>query len=86
MNFTLQFTFEGQAFDIHYKWQVQMEHGADRKEVEAHPWQVDVDHSTAQCDDGDSVLITATVTSKAVICSLPTNLHLKKWTVNTKEI
>jgi hypothetical protein len=55
-----------------------MEHGADRKEDEAHPWQVDVDHSAAQCDDGDSVLITATVTSKAVTCSLPTNQHLKK--------
>jgi hypothetical protein len=78
MNFTLQLTSEGQAFDVHYKWQVQMEHGADQKDDEAHPWQVDVDHSTAECDDGDSVLITATVTSKAVICSLPTNLHLKK--------
>ena len=55
-----------------------MEHGADRKEDEAHPWQVDVDHSTAQCDDSDTVLISATVTSKAVTCSLPTNLRLKK--------
>jgi hypothetical protein len=55
-----------------------MEHVADQKEDEAHPWQVDVDHSTAKCDDGDSVLITATVTSKVVTCSLPTNLYLKK--------
>ena len=63
-----------------------MEHGADETEDEAHPWQVDVDHSTAKCDDGDSVLLKATVTSKAVTCSLSTNLHLKKCTVHTKEM
>jgi hypothetical protein len=63
-----------------------MEHGADRKEDEAHPWQVDVDHSTAQCDGSDTVLITATVTSKGATCSLPTNLRWKKLTVNTKEM
>uniref|UniRef100_A0A1V1FYB7 Putative CTL7 n=1 Tax=Reticulitermes speratus TaxID=60591 RepID=A0A1V1FYB7_9NEOP len=46
----------------HWIAQVQMEHDAGRKENEARPWQVDVDHSTAKCEDGDSVVITATVT------------------------
>jgi hypothetical protein len=67
MNFDLQLTSERRAFDVHYKWQVQIEHVADQKEDEAHPWQVDVEHSTAKCDDGDSVLITATVTSKLLL-------------------
>jgi hypothetical protein len=43
-----------------------MEHGADRKEGESGSWQVDVDHSTAKCEDGDSVFILATVTSKVL--------------------
>ncbi|PSN54456.1 Hemolymph lipopolysaccharide-binding protein [Blattella germanica] len=41
---------------------VQLEHGADQKENETAPWKVDIDHSSAKCDGGDSVLIEATIT------------------------
>jgi hypothetical protein len=75
MNFDLPLSSERQAIYIHYQTQVQMEHDAGRKENEARPWQVDVDHSTAKYEDGDSVVITATVTSKAINCFLHTKLN-----------
>lgn len=41
-----------------------MEHDADKKENEAGPWQVDIDHSTEKCEGSDSICIVATVTGK----------------------
>jgi hypothetical protein len=44
-----------------------MEHDADKKENEAGPWQVDIDHSTAKCEGSDSICIVATVTGKNTV-------------------
>ncbi|KAJ9590463.1 hypothetical protein L9F63_016494 [Diploptera punctata] len=46
----------------HWIAQVEMEHGADQKENETVPWKVDIDHSSANCEGSDSVLILATLT------------------------
>jgi hypothetical protein len=42
--------------------QVQLEHGAGHKETG--PWEVDIDHITATCEDTESILIVATVTGR----------------------
>jgi hypothetical protein len=39
--------------------QVQLEHGAGHKETG--PWEVDIDHITAKCEDAESILIVAKV-------------------------
>jgi len=57
---------------------VQIEHGADQKNKEGGPWQVDIDHSTATCDGKDSVFILATVAGKALISFLTNSVKLSQ--------
>jgi hypothetical protein len=43
---------------------VQLEHGAGHQETG--PWEVDIDHITAKCEDTESILIVAKVTGGVI--------------------
>jgi hypothetical protein len=53
--------------------QVQLSHGAGHKETG--PWEVDIDHITAKCDDLESILIVAKVTGGVTNQSLLVTYH-----------
>ncbi|XP_069686149.1 hemolymph lipopolysaccharide-binding protein-like [Periplaneta americana] len=58
-------------------WIAQLQLGHDAGDKSAGPWEVDIDHTTAKCEDSESILISAKITAPpAVLVNRPISVGI----------